>query len=107
MGTGEVRWDLLLPTTSGEGTRARTAREGTGTRTTRRAAADPEEGMVLTGVAALRGEEVRPGAVGRTEATAAPGENECYIKRGLKMCVKVFIVKNDICIHLSLIVPQY
>jgi hypothetical protein len=34
------------------------------------------EGAVPTGVAALRGEEVRLGAAGRTEATAAPGENE-------------------------------
>jgi len=57
-------------------------REDSGTRTTRRAAADPEEGVALTGVGELRGEEAQPGAVGRTEAKAALGENECHIKKG-------------------------
>jgi hypothetical protein len=61
--------------------RARTARGDSGTRTTRRAAADPEEGAAPTGVGALRGEEAQPGAVGRTEAKAAPGENDCHIKK--------------------------
>jgi hypothetical protein len=85
--TGEVRWDLRPPTTSGEGARARTAREDTGTRTTRRAAAAPGECAVPTGVAALRGEEVRLGAAGGTEATAAPGESEGYIKRMMELCL--------------------
>jgi hypothetical protein len=42
----------------------------------RRGAAAPGEGAAPTGVAALRGGEVRLGAAGRTEATAAPGESE-------------------------------
>ena len=57
---------------------------GSGTRTTRCAAADPEEGAAPTGAGALREEEAQPGAVGLTEAKAARGEKDCQGKRALE-----------------------